>query len=245
VRGEPVLLADGTPRRRDVDLRRSGLRATGRDGHPGQLAGARCAAVALAKLARRPVDHLSPARPTLGQRIRNPGYLEETSLPPGPPFQVNAEPAQLVRQLCAVPRAVDALRAKQLARVNSSEPAVLTLRSDDHNVRVQLRVGHPVALLVASQPRGGVDELCRDKTPRRLLAQRASLATAHHRHLALNSRERARDGFAVRDLDLRATVGIRHRPERRHRLRRAERHVHTCDARPVAADAADRLTGPR
>ena len=49
----------------------------------------------------------------------------------------------------------------------------------------------------------------------------------------------------MRNLDLRATIRTRHRPQRRHRLRRAERQIHAGDPRPVAADATDRLAGPR
>ena len=242
---EAVLLADRAPRRRHVDLRGDRLGAARRDRHARELAGARRATVALAKLPRRALDHLSPPRPARDQLIRDAGDLEVAALPARPALQRQPEAAQLLRELRAIPRAVDPLRAKQLARVNRREAAVVALRREQHDVGVKLRVRHTVAFLIASQPRRGVHELGGDEAARRLLAQCPALAATYHRHLALDPRQRARHSPAVRDLDLRATVRTGHRPQRRDRLRRAERQIDPRHARPVGTDAADRLPGPR
>ena len=114
-------------------------------------------------------------------------------------------------------------------------------RGQDHDMRVQLRVGDTVALLIPRQARRGMNELRRDQAPGLLPAQ---LAVAHGDAPArprARSAQRARDRLAVRDLDLRTPIRARHRPQRGHRLRRAERHIDPRDPRPVATDPADRL----
>jgi hypothetical protein len=158
---------------------------------------------------------------------------------------LQAEAAQLVRELRPVPRAVHALRAKQLARVNRGEPAVLALRGEDHDMGMQLRVRHTVALLIASQPRRGMNELRRHKTRRPFSWRSTPSSRRRTSPPRAQPGERARDSPAMRDLDLRATIRPRHRPQRRHRLRRAERQIHTRHPRPVATDAAERLAPSR
>jgi len=241
-----VLLPHRPPRLIELNLPFHGLRPAGLHRQRPQLTSPWRTAVALAKPTRRGVDLLRPRRPPPRQLLRHPGQLEVAAVLPGPPADLQAQLAELERQLGAVPRSVDACRAKQLARVDRRKAAVGALSDDDHGVRVQLRVGHPVGLLIPRQPRRGVHELRRDQKLRALPAQLAvRAAAAHQLDLVLDPSERARYRGAVRGLDLRAPVRAADRPQRRDRLWGAEGHIDPRHPRPVTADPAHELARSR
>ena len=127
-------------------------------------------------------------------------------------------------------------RAKQLPRIDRREPPVRALRRQHHQVRMQLRIRNPAA---RSPARPSTATTC-ERTPpppgscARLPTHHAALSPAHQLLLALDPLPRARHRRAMRRLDLRPVIRVRHRPQRRHRLRRAERHIDPRHPRPIA-----------
>jgi hypothetical protein len=103
---------------------------------------------------------------------------------------------------------------------------------------VKLRVGHAAALLIARQAARRVHELRGEQAARALPPQVAVDACAHELDVALGPANRPGHGLGVRGLDPRALIRRGDRPQRRDRLRRAERQVDPGDARAIAAGAA-------
>ncbi len=73
----------------------------------------------------------------------------------------------------------------------------------------------------------------------------AARPRAHQLHVALGPLQCARHRLGVRHLDPRALVRVAHRPQRRHALRCAERHVDPRHPRAVPARCAQRLAAHR
>ena len=110
-------------------------------------------------------------------------------------------------QLGAVPGAVLAGGAVELARFDRCELAVCALGGEDDEVGVQLGVGDAAGLLVLGEAAGGVDELGGEQALGALEAHDPAALAPHQGDLALDPRQRARHRPSVGGLDLGAAVG--------------------------------------
>ena len=168
------------------------------------------------------------------QLLRHARHLEVAAIAARPAAHLEAELLQVARQLRPVPRAVRPRRAEQLARVHRRETPVRPLA----------RRAPPRGSAAAGPARrhapghASAGSRCartppRADAPARSHRKLAADTGAHQLDVALDPRDRPRDRPAMRRLDLRTLIRRGHRPQRRHRLRRAERQIDPRDPRAV------------